>query len=285
MSSGEDALAMGRRIIAEISNPLDVNGTVLHITTSVGIALGPEHGTEPSELLRAADMALYAAKAKGRNTALLYAPMIAEALSHRRQMETDLRDATRSGLLSLYYQPIVDARTDEVRSYEALMRWNHPEKGMIPPTDFIPIAEQTGLIAEMGSWALRRACEDALRWPESISVAVNVSAFQFKEPAKLIQSVKDALKVSGLAPTRLELEVTESLLIENQEATDSSSRSIIEVVCQLARKLGMRVVVEGIECEAQRREIVMLGAEQAQGWLFGKPEPIESVATLRRDAA
>lgn len=334
VSSGEDALAMGRRIIAEISNPLDVNGTVLHITTSVGIALGPEHGTEPSELLRAADMALYAAKAKGRNTALLYAPMIAEALSHRRQMETDLRDATRSGLLSLYYQPIVDARTDEVRSYEALMRWNHPEKGMIPPTDFIPIAEQTGLIAEMGSWALRRACEDALRWPESISVAVNVSAFQFKEPAKLIQSVKDALKVSGLAPTRLELEVTESLLIENQEATlqairdlreigvkislddfgtgysslgylacypfskvkidrsfaaqittDSSSRSIIEVVCQLARKLGMRVVVEGIECEAQRREIVMLGAEQAQGWLFGKPEPIESVATLRRDAA
>ncbi len=329
----EEALSIGRSVIAAIADPIDLDGTVVSVTTSLGIAIGPEHGSEPSELLRAADMALYAAKADGRNTVVLYTRAIADALSHRRALELDLREAARSGLLSLHYQPIVDARTDQVRSYEALMRWNHPEKGLISPVEFIPIAEQTGLIVQMGAWALRQACMDAKGWPEHVAVAVNVSAFQFRDPARLIENVKDALLISGLNPNRLELEVTESLLIVNQEATleaihvlrrlgvrfalddfgsgysslaylarypfskvkidrsfaehltsDSSSRSIIEVVCQLAVKLGMRVVVEGIETEAQRREIVALGAEQAQGWLFGRPKPIDALASDRQQA-
>jgi diguanylate cyclase (GGDEF)-like protein len=328
------ALAFGQRIISDLAQPMDIEGKILSVTSSIGIALGPEHGAEPSELMRSADMALYSAKAQGRNMAVLYRPEIAEDLSHRREMETDLREAARTGRLFLNYQPIVDARTNQVRSYEALMRWHHPEKGPISPADFIPIAEQTGLIVGMGAWALRQACADATTWPKSVSVAVNVSAFQFNEPSRLIEAVKDALLISGLSPDRLELEVTESLLIADQDKTldairtlrrlgvrfslddfgsgysslaylarypfskvkidrtfaeqltsDSPSRAIIEVVCQLARKLGMRVVVEGIETEAQRRVIVALGVEQAQGWLFGRPMPIAGVRQQHQSAA
>ncbi|WP_375460193.1 putative bifunctional diguanylate cyclase/phosphodiesterase [uncultured Enterovirga sp.] len=329
------ALTLAQRVIADLAEPIDLQGKMVSVTASIGIALAPEHGAEPSELMRSADMALYSAKAGGRNMAILYTPAIADALSHRRELETDLREATRTGRLFLNYQPIVDARTNQVRSYEALMRWHHPEKGPISPVDFIPIAEQTGLIVGMGAWALRQACADATTWPDKISVAVNVSAFQFKTPSKLIDAVKDALLISGLSPERLELEVTESLLIADQERTleairtlrrlgvrfslddfgtgysslaylarypfskvkidrtfaehltsDSPSRAIIEVVCQLAQKFGMRVVVEGIETEAQRRVIVALGVEQAQGWLFGRPQTLEAMTEARsRDAA
>lgn len=337
VSDPDRALEIARCAIEALAEPLEIDGKTLFVTTSLGIAIAPTDGAEPSELMRAADMALYTAKADGRNKAVLYTREIAEALSHRREMELDLREAASlSGRLTLHYQPIVDARTDQVRSYEALMRWMHPEKGMISPVDFIPVAEQTGLIVQMGGWALRQACIDARSWPDPVAVAVNVSAVQFREPAKLIEAVKDALLISGLSPSRLELEVTESLLIADQEATleairvlhrlgvrfslddfgsgysslaylarypfskvkidrsfaehltsdsESSSRSIIEVVCQLARKLGMRVVVEGIENEAQRREIVALGAEQAQGWLFGRPQAIEQIVRTRREAA
>jgi EAL domain-containing protein (putative c-di-GMP-specific phosphodiesterase class I) len=195
---------------------------------------------------------------------------------------------------------------------------------LIPPAEFIPIAEQTGLISEMGDWAIEQACTDATAWPNDIAVAVNVSAVQFKDPARLIRAVKHALKASGLPPNRLELEVTESLLIEDQQATlktirtlrrlgvkfslddfgvgysslaylaqypfskvkiDRSfarditttgpARSIVETVCRLARDLGLVVVVEGIETEAQQREAEKLGIEFAQGYLFGKPAAAE----------
>ena len=330
----EEAMACAWRMLAAIAEPLVINGTRLTVTTSVGIAFAPDHADEAGELLRAADVALYAAKAEGRNTIVQYTRSLLDALHHRREMENDLREAVRCGRLSLHYQPIVDARTNKVRSYEALMRWQHATKGMISPVEFIPIAERTGLIMQMGAWALRQACLDARKWPERVSVAVNVSANQFKDAAGLIENVKDALLISGLDPSRLELEVTETLLIVNQEATleairalrrlgvkfslddfgngysslgyiarypfskvkidrsfaahlttDNTSRSIIEVVCQLALKLDMRVVVEGIETEEQRREIVALGAEQAQGWLFGKPKPLaEIVGTTARSA-
>lgn len=326
ISPDEDGSALAQRLIAAIAEPIEVAGTRLQVTTSVGIAVAPDHATEASDLLRCADVALYAAKAEGRNGAVLYTRALFDALNYRRELENDLREGIRCGRLSLHYQPIVDARTSQVRSFEALMRWDHPKKGAISPVEFIPIAEKTGLIEEMGAWALRKACLDARQWPDGITVAVNVSANQFKNAPGFIDAVKDALLISGLDPGRLELEVTESLLIENQEATlaaihalrrlgvhfslddfgsgysslgyiarypfskvkidrsfsahlttDMTSRSIIEVVCQLAQKLNMRVVVEGIETEAQRREIVALGAEQAQGWLFGKAVPLEEI--------
>jgi diguanylate cyclase (GGDEF)-like protein len=327
------ASATARRILEVMAAPFDLSGRTLYITTSIGVALIPEHGRDPSEVLRAADMALYSAKSSGRNAAVTFDPEIAKTLNTRRELEQDLREACRTGKLFLNYQPIVNLRSRAVVSYEALMRWNHPTKGFISPADFIPIAEQTGLIADMGDWALRRACMDAKNWPADVSVAVNVSALQFKDTARLIGAVKDALLMSGLPPSRLELEVTESLLIEDQEAsleaiqalhrigvrfslddfgigysslayiarypfskvkidrtfaqhvtTNGPSRSIIEVVCQLADRLGMRVVVEGIETEHQRREVEALGAEQAQGYLFGKPQPLEATL-MARDAA
>ena len=328
-----EAETLAWRLLTAIAEPMTVSGSRMTVTTSIGIAIAPDHAGETGELLRSADVALYAAKAEGRNTVVLYTRALSDKLHHRREMENDLREAVRCGRLCLHYQPIVDARTDVVRSFEALMRWNHPTKGMIPPGEFIPVAEQIGLIGQMGAWALRQACLDARKWPERVAVSVNVSANQFKDAAGLIENVKDALLISGLDPSRLELEVTESLLIVNQEATlaairalrrigvrfalddfgngysslgyiarypfskvkidrsfaehlttDDTSRSIIEVVCQLARKLDMKVVVEGIETEAQRREIVALGAEQAQGWLFGRPKPVTELA-LQKNAA
>lgn len=320
------AVELAERIVAAMSAPFAIDGNTIYSTTSVGIALAPDHGHEAIGLLRAADIALYAAKAAGRNTVAKYDPGLAEALMRRREIENDLREACRTGSLFLHYQPIVDIRNGQITACEALMRWKHPEKGMIGPDVFIPIAEQTGLIADIGEFAIRQACMDAVKWPEDVSVSVNISAFQFKDITRLIATVKDALLLSRLAPQRLELEVTESLLIEDQRSTleairelrrvgvkfslddfgagysslaylarypfskvkidrsfaknvttDTPSRSIIEAVCQLARRLGLRVVVEGIETEEQRDEVQRLGADSAQGWLFGRPEAAETL--------
>jgi diguanylate cyclase (GGDEF)-like protein len=317
----ESALDLAQRIINSMAAPFEIEGSTIYVTTSIGIASAPEHGSDPMDILRASDIALYAAKAAGRNALAKFDPSMAEALVQRREVENDLREACQTGRLFLHYQPIIDLATGRVTSCEALMRWKHPLKGMIPPDVFIPIAEQTGLIAEMGSWVIRQACMDAANWPEQIAVSVNISAFQFKDPKRLIDTVKDALLMSRLEPSRLELEVTESLLIEDRRSTleairslrrigvrfslddfgagysslaylarypfssvkidrsfaenvtsDTPSRSIIEAVCQLARRLGLHVVVEGIETEEQRRAVEKLGAEQAQGYLFGRPE-------------
>ena len=322
------------RIAEAMTPPFDVLGRVIHTTASVGVALVPEHGRDPSDVLRAADMALYSAKGAGRNRVVVFEPGIATELNARRELEQDLREACRTGDLFLHYQPIVDLKSGAVVSYEALMRWRHPVRGMVPPSDFIPIAEQTGLIAEMGEWALRRACTDASGWAPNISVAVNVSAFQFKDPDRLTAAVKDALLISRLPANRLEVEVTESLLIEDQDETleviqglhrigvrfslddfgigysslayvarypfskvkidrafaqnvtsNGPSRAIIEAVCQLADRLGMRVVVEGIEDELQRRAVELIGVEQAQGYLFGRPGPVENIGGISRQAA
>jgi diguanylate cyclase (GGDEF)-like protein len=322
--SEQSALDLAHRIINSMTAPFEIEGSTIYVTTSIGIAVAPEHGIDPMDVLRASDIALYAAKAAGRNNATKFDPAMAEALCERREIENDLREACQTGRLFLHYQPIVDLATGRAASCEALMRWKHPTKGMIPPDVFIPIAEQTGLIAEMGAWVIRQACMDAVNWPEHISVSVNISAFQFKDTKRLIDTVKDALLMSRLDPSRLELEVTESLLIEDRKTTleairalrrigvrfalddfgagysslaylarypfsrvkidrsftqnvtsDTPSRSIIEAVCQLARRLGLHVVVEGIETEEQRREVEKLGAEQAQGYLFGRPEAAE----------
>lgn len=333
----EAAKRVGSRILEQVAKPFAIGSATVNLTASVGIALVPAHGLEPTDVLRDADIALYEAKGAGRNAALVFDPTMAEALGRRREIESDMRSACQSGRLLLNYQPVIDLSTGRIRSYEALMRWNHPVRGLIPPSDFIPISEQTGLICEMGAWALQQACTDAAGWPDDLSVAVNVSPVQFRDTAQLITAVKTALRVSGLAAHRLEIEVTESLLIEDERATlkairvlrrhgvrfslddfgigysslaylarypfskvkidrsfaqqvtkEGPSRAIIEVVCQLAHRLGMQVVVEGIETAEQRQEVQRLGAEQAQGYLFGRPEPLARIAHLaeeRREAA
>jgi diguanylate cyclase (GGDEF)-like protein len=314
---------IAQRMIEAMGRAFELDTKTVYVTASIGIALAPTDGANPADLLRHADTALYKAKSAGRNTATFFDPAMAEEMLDRHEIEVDLRQATAEGALQLYYQPIIDLRTQQVVTREALMRWPHPTRGMVPPGIFIPIAEQSGLIAGMGDWAIAQACLDAAKWPDGVGVSVNVSPLQFREPVRLVQTVKDALLAAGLAPGRLTLEVTESLLIEDNKATlelinelrtigikfalddfgtgysslaylstypfsqvkidqsfsrnvnaDEASKAIIEAVCQLARRLSMNVVVEGIETEAQRMAVQLLGAQRAQGYLFGRPEPV-----------
>jgi diguanylate cyclase (GGDEF)-like protein len=314
---------IARRMIEAMGRAFELDTKTVYVTASIGIALAPTDGANPADLLRHADTALYKAKGAGRNTATFFDPAMAEEMLERHELEVDLRQASRDGALELYYQPIIDLRTQEIVTREALMRWRHPVRGMVPPGIFIPIAEQSGLIAGMGDWAIRQACRDAAQWPERIGVSVNVSPLQFREPRRMVETVKDALLAARLAPDRLTLEVTESLLIEDNKTTlalinelralgikfalddfgtgysslgylstypfsqvkidqsfsrnvnaDEASKAVIEAVCQLARRLSMNVVVEGIETDAQRMAVQLLGAQRAQGYLFGRPQPI-----------
>ncbi|ABC63547.1 putative bifunctional diguanylate cyclase/phosphodiesterase [Erythrobacter litoralis] len=207
------------RVIQMISQPYSIDGARAIIGTSVGIAIAPYDGIDTEELVGAADLALYAAKGGGRGQYRFYSSELKDGARHRREIEEDLRDALSMDQgLEMHYQPLVDAKTHRVKCFEALIRWNHPERGWISPGDFIPVAEDTNQIGDLGEWVLRRVCTDASSWPGDISVAVNVSAVQFGDP-NLPQIVCKALKDSGLDPRRLELELTESVFIGDPNAT------------------------------------------------------------------
>ncbi|MFD1300207.1 EAL domain-containing protein [Methylobacterium marchantiae] len=213
----DEAVAIARRAIDAIAQPIKLNGHLANIGISIGIAHAPVDGLEADPLLRHADLALYRAKAAGRNTVRVYEASMDAAIEDRIQLEFELREAVLRHDLTLHYQPVVDLATDTVSGFEALMRWSHPTRGMIPPSTFIEIAEETGLIVDLGKWALREACREAASWPQPARIAVNVSAMQFREPG-LEQNVIMALSASGLAADRLELEITESVLIQDTEA-------------------------------------------------------------------
>lgn len=217
-ASQAEAEALARRLVLEAGRPFVIDGHRLEIGASIGIALAPLHGSDPDELLQNADIALYRAKAEGRGRSVVFRSELAESMRERCQLDQALRSALANNELELYYQPIVDLGTGRVTSCEALMRWRHPERGMIPPSIFIPLAEDIGLIGEIGEWSLMRACRDAASWPEHIKVAVNLSAVQFAS-GSLVDAVKVALRSSGLMPQRLVLEVTETLLLEDDART------------------------------------------------------------------
>jgi len=226
---------VARDIISAVSEPFAVNGHRIVIGTSIGIALAPQDGDSPTDLLKNADLALYRAKNDGKNGFRFFeAAMDAEAQA-RRAMEIDLHDALRGGQLELYFQPLFGLAQNRVTAFEALLRWNHPVRGFVSPADFIPLAEETGLIIPIGEWVLHEACRVAATWPDHIRVAVNVSPIQFRSSA-LSRIVLQALTINGLAPNRLELEITESLFIDNVEATLASLHSL--------RKLGVRVALD-----------------------------------------
>ena len=166
---------MATRLSEVLSQPYEIYGQHIRIGVSIGIALAPHDGNDPELLLRASDMALYAAKAAGRGTYRFFHKSMAEQLRVKRQLELDLRDAIDNDQLALHYQPVLNIADKTISGFEALMRWEHPIRGMVPPSEFIPIAEETGLIVALGSWAIRKACEQATTWPEDLSVAVNVS--------------------------------------------------------------------------------------------------------------
>jgi len=209
---------LASHIVERISEPYTIGGHQLVIGVSIGISLAPEDGKNPDELLKKADLALYRAKADGRGTYRFFETGMDARAQARRLLELDLRAALPRKEFEVYYQPIRDIAGDKVVAFEALVRWNHPLRGMISPVSFIPLAEETGLIIPLGEWVLRQACTDATRWPEEVCVAVNLSPVQFKNP-NLVSSVKSALQQSGLAPHRLELEITESVLLQNSAAT------------------------------------------------------------------
>ncbi|QMV51504.1 EAL domain-containing protein [Ewingella americana] len=231
----DKAYQIAQRLIEAVKPPITIEGHSLTVGLSVGIAIAENSDDTPEHLLRCADMALYEAKRNGRNRYEMFREEMDEAARKRRDIELDLRYAITSKQLKLYYQPITDSAHDAVIGYEALMRWNHPTNGLIMPMDFIPIAEETGLIHSIGAYALHEACHEAASWVGNQTIAVNLSPVQFKN-SSLISVIESALSESGLAPNRLEVEITESVLLDNNNAN----------VATLARlkELGVRIALD-----------------------------------------
>jgi diguanylate cyclase (GGDEF)-like protein len=230
-----EATSLAQRIIALISEPFDLDGHQATIGASVGIAVGPSDAVRPDQLLRNADLALYRAKGDGRGTFRFFEPAMDLQMQTRRIMERDLRKALPAGEFELHYQPVVNLASGDISGFEALIRWNHPDKGMISPAAFIPLAEETGFIVPMGEWVIREACATAAKWPGDLSVAVNISAAQFRS-CGLMQVIVGALATSGLHPARLEIEITETVLLQNRDTT-------LAILRQL-RELGIRIAMD-----------------------------------------
>jgi diguanylate cyclase (GGDEF)-like protein/PAS domain S-box-containing protein len=210
----EAASGLANRIIEAMGRPFDVEGADINIGASIGIALAPEHDTNSDNLLKMADLALYRAKSSGGGSYRFFDPEMSELASARHETEVELRRAIAQNELVLHYQPIIDSKTRKICGAEALVRWRHPTKGLIFPDKFIPLAEETGLITQIGEWVLNAACAEAVTWPENIKLAVNLSLVQFRK-ADLSGTVMRSLTASGLPPERLELEITETALIES----------------------------------------------------------------------
>ena len=215
-ASPEAVAILASRILDSIKTSVDYHGQQITPSCSIGIALSPADGDCIDELMKNADLALYRSKAEGRGTFSFFERHMDNAARARRAIEIDLRNAVDNKELELHYQPQIDALTEDVIGFEALVRWRHAERGLVPPGEFIPVAEETGLIARIGEWVLRKACEDALSWPESITIAVNLSLVQFKN-TKIVDLVESILKETGLSAGRLELEITESVLLNDKD--------------------------------------------------------------------
>ncbi len=232
----EDRGALGElaeRIIKSLSQPYSVDGARCIIGASIGVAVSPFDGFNSEDLIRNADLALYAAKAGGRGRFRFYSRELLQAAEDRRVLEEDLRDAIQKKELWIAYQPSVDVTTNHVSGFEALVRWNHPERGAISPAVFIPIAEEANLVGEIGEWVLREACTQAAKWPGKLTVAVNVSPIQFGNDL-LPKIVENALTASGLEPGRLELELTEGVFLQDSSDTDAMFKALKNLNVRLA---------------------------------------------------
>jgi diguanylate cyclase (GGDEF)-like protein/PAS domain S-box-containing protein len=211
----EDVEALAKRILSALSEPVVVDGSDVTIGASIGIAMTPADGTDAEQLMRNADTALWRTKSQARGAYGFFEPSMHERLRHRLLMAMELREALANNRFELHYQPIINIKTLKIVGCEALIRWLHPERGLIPASEFVPIAEECGLIGQIGDWVLKTACAEASRWPDDISIAVNISAAQFSGP-NLVEKVLASSK--GLPLSRLVLEITESLLMKDQDA-------------------------------------------------------------------
>jgi diguanylate cyclase (GGDEF)-like protein len=230
-----DAAMLAQRICNAVRAPSDVDGHQVTVGTSVGISLAPADGTEPEVLLRKADMALYRTKSDGRGGYSFFEPQMEARVRVRRELELALRSALQNGEFELYYQPVIDLGSNEIKACEALIRWDHPERGLVLPSEFIAVAEECGLLAQIGEWVIRQACEDAAKWPHYIKVAVNLSPAQVTSPS-LVSVIMNALARSRLSPQRLELEITEAVLLRNTDA-------VLETLQQV-RALGIGITMD-----------------------------------------
>ncbi|WP_245470856.1 putative bifunctional diguanylate cyclase/phosphodiesterase [Bradyrhizobium guangzhouense] len=318
----EDVLSLAERLVEAIGKELEVDDFLSHVGLSIGIAVYPDDGVDAATLLANADSALYRAKREGRGRVCFFETEMDRELRDRRLLQHDLRQAVEQNQLMVYFQP--QARIDgEIIGFEALLRWNHPSRGFVPPDQFIPLAEENGLIIAIGEWVLREACREAASWPRPLQVAVNLSPVQF-QAGDLERSIHQILLETGLSPTRLEVEITEGVLIgdfaralnllrrlkalgiriamddfgtgysslsylqsfpfdkikidrsfiSNLEATPQSAE-IVRAVLSLAHALHIPVVAEGVETDAQRAFLEGEACEEMQGYLIGRPEPIE----------
>lgn len=231
----DQTIGLAQRVIDALSAPYDLDGHQVVIGASVGIAFAPDDNDNPDHLLKSADMALYRAKADGRGTFRFFESEMDARMQIRRALELDLRKALPSGEFEVHYQPLVNLAENQVTGFEALLRWTHPERGCVSPTDFIPLAEEIGLIGQIGAWVLRQACTDAAKWPSSVRLAVNLSPAQFKSKT-LVLDVIAALSHSGLPAQRLELEITETVMLQDTETT-------LAILHQL-RELGVRISMD-----------------------------------------
>ncbi len=226
---------LAQSILDMMRQPVVADGHHIATAVSIGIAIGPADGKDADELLKNADLALYLAKEDGRGVFRFFEPALDAAARWRRQVELDLREAIRAGQFVLNYQPVFDLKADRIGGFEALVRWHHPERGIVPPAEFIPIAEDTGLIIAIGEWVMQEACRQAMHWPEHIRVAVNVSPLQFRNSG-LQAIILQALAHSGLAPDRLEIEITESVFLDGEGP--------VIALLHTLRAMGIRVALD-----------------------------------------
>ncbi|PDT72795.1 bifunctional diguanylate cyclase/phosphodiesterase [Bradyrhizobium sp. C9] len=230
-----EAGVLAERIRKALSEPIDLGDHRVTTTASIGIAIAPRDGTDSDEVLRSADLALYSAKSGGRGSFRFFEPELDRLLQTRRSLERDMRSALANGEFELHYQPFINVASGETCGFEALLRWHHPQRGMVSPAQFIPLAEETGLIVPLGEWVLRTACAEAAKWPDDLKIAINLSPVQFRSP-ELVPVIVHALASSGVSPERLELEVTETAIIQDSEA-------VFAALSQL-HDLGVRIALD-----------------------------------------
>ncbi|OZA90906.1 MAG: GGDEF-domain containing protein, partial [Erythrobacter sp. 34-65-8] len=214
----QEAERIASEVHAEIMRPVRIDGDRMEVRASLGIAVLPEDGDDADKLMQSADLALYHAKSNGRGQTCFFNESMSRDLIRRREIEAELRAAIQKDELSIFFQPIVDLATGKIRSFEALVRWFHPEKGELRPDEFIPVAEETGVIVTLGNWITAQAAKAAAQWPENVTIAVNLSPLQIHAPGAVL-GIRNALREAGLPPHRLVLEITETVLLDESEAT------------------------------------------------------------------
>ena len=230
-----EATALAEKIRKALCDPFDLGDHQVIAGTSIGIAIAPRDGIDCDEILKSADLALYSAKGGGRGAFRFFEPELDQLMHARRNLERELRDALANSEFELHYQPFVNTRTGEISGFEALLRWHHPQRGLVSPAEFIPLAEETGLIVPLGEWVLRTACAEAAKWPAHLRIAVNLSPAQFRSK-ELVPVIVGALANSGITSQRLELEVTETVIMHDSEA-------VFAALGQL-RKLGVQIALD-----------------------------------------